>query len=238
MLELSVNTSIPITFEKIEDIPDSRFTKVKIYLMHTGKNLNNSYFDKKVVVEAVPSLANIPILGFIEVDNKNQTDFKGHEQRLIIDEDGVRIEYMGRAYGIVPESNNARFEFKTGEDGVEREYLVIDGLLWNKFQDAIDIFDRDGEKPQSMELAPDSIKGEFKNGVFHFTEFKFEGACILGSSVKPAMISSLIEKVDFSLTNNIGFSEMLTEFNQTFSTLDQSLGTDLNKNTEEGGSRV
>lgn len=236
-MKLSVNTSIPISFEKVEDIHDGRFTKVKIYLMHTGKNLNNSFFSKEVVEKAIPSLSNIPILGFIEVDNYNQSDFKGHEQRLVIDNDGVKIEYLGRAYGMIPETNDAHFEKMIGEDGVEREYLVVNGLLWNKFQEAIDIFDRDGSKPQSMELFPDSIKGEFKNGVFHFSEFKFEGACILGSSVQPAMVSSLIEKVDFSLGNN-HFSEMLSEFNQYYSSLNQSKETDLNIDNQEGGKGV
>ena len=43
--------SIPVSFEKIADYiqDDSRFTKVKIWLMHTGLNYNKSIFDKEVV---------------------------------------------------------------------------------------------------------------------------------------------------------------------------------------------
>lgn len=238
-MEFTVNTSIPIIFEKIEDLPDLRFTKVKIYLCHTKKNLNNSYFDKKVIENAISSLANIPILGFIEVDNLNQNDFKGHEQKLVIDNNGVQIIYMGRAFGVIPSENNARFEMKT-ENGIEREYLVVEGVLWNKFQEAIDIFERDGSKPQSMELQPSSIEGSFKDdGLFHFSKFLFDGACILGSSVSPAMVGSVVEKVDFSAHNS--FAEMLQEFNTYFSQYknlqlnDVDVAVDFNK---EGGDNV
>jgi hypothetical protein len=68
-LELKLSSSIPIQFEKQEESEDSRFTKVKIYLMHTGKNLNNSIFNKSVVEDALPSLANIPIVGIFQLIN-------------------------------------------------------------------------------------------------------------------------------------------------------------------------
>jgi len=48
-LEYKINTSIPINFEMIEEIPDSRFLKVKIWLCHTGENLNGSYFSKELL---------------------------------------------------------------------------------------------------------------------------------------------------------------------------------------------
>jgi hypothetical protein len=80
-------------------------------------------------------------------------------------------------------------------DGVEREYLVCDGLLYNKFPESIEIFERDGSKSQSMELESSSIEGKFdKKGVYEFQKFKFEAACILGEGITPAMTGSLIEK--------------------------------------------
>lgn len=234
-MELKLGTSLPIQFEKQEDLEDSRFTKVKVWIMHTEKNLNNSFFSKESVESALPSLANIPIVGYITSDNANNKDFNGHEQRMIIDKDGVSIEYLGRVYGIIPETNNAQFEKKTGEDGIEREYLTCEGLLYNKFPESIEIFDRDGTKSQSMELDPTSIEGKFsKEGVYHFTNFKFEAACILGEGVTPAMKGSLIEK--FSVTSiKEQFTEMLSEFNQYFS---QSSNEVDNKSALQGGSSV
>lgn len=138
-MKFSLDTSIPVQFETIEQIGDSRFVRGKVWICHTGKNLNNSIFSKEVIEAAIPSLANIPVLGFIEVNNLNQTDFKGHEQRLIIDKNGVKIEYLGRMYGIVPESNNAKFEWKMCDDGIEREFLTAEVLLHTKFPECIDL---------------------------------------------------------------------------------------------------
>ena len=114
-MKYEVNTSLPIAFEKIEDVEDTRFTKAKIWLAHTGLNLNNSSFSKEVLEEmAKESLANVPILGYIAVDNLNQADFQGHEMKLVVSKDGMEITYLGRAYGLIPESNNWMFEKKVG----------------------------------------------------------------------------------------------------------------------------
>lgn len=211
-MKLKLNTQLPVLFEKIEDLEDSRFTKVKIWLMHLGKNLNNSIFTKSVVEEAIPSLSNIPILGYITIDSTNEKDFNGHEQRIVVDKDGVSVEYLGRVYGVIPETNNATFEKKT-VDGVEREYLVCEGILYNQFPESVEILTRDGSVSQSMELSPSSIEGNFnKQKVFEFKKFMFSGACLLGMDVPPAMVGSTVEK--FS-TNGIQeqLSEILTEFN-------------------------
>jgi hypothetical protein len=229
-LELKLSSSIPIQFEKQEESEDSRFTKVKISLMHTGKNLNNSIFEKSVVEEALPSLANIPIVGYISTDNLNQSDFNGHEQKIVISKDGVNIEYIGRVYGIIPETNNASFETKT-VNGVEREYLVCEGLLYNKFPEAIEIFERDGSKSQSMELESSSIEGKFdKKGIYSFSKFKFEAACILGEGVTPAMTGSLIEKFSVSSMQK-EMKELLAEFNSNFTSFTKEV-------SKEGGETV
>lgn len=211
--------SLPIKFEQLGNVLDDRFIKVKIWIAHTGENRNNSIFSKEVLEGMIPSLSNAIILGYIGKNESGEADFEGHETRLVVENGEVDIKYVGRAWGVIPESNNAHFEFRYGEDGVEREYLVCEGVLWRKFPEVEEIFDRDsGYKSQSMELYPPSVQGYFnENGLFVFTQAKVEGACILGEGVTPAMISSTIEK--FSVANNIKaeFSELLTEFNTHFS---------------------
>lgn len=215
-LELTINTSIPVSFELMSD-DDPRFARVKIWMCHTGKNRKNTFFDKKVIESAIPSLSNIPILGFIEVDNYNQADFQGHEERIIIKDNDISVTYVGRAYGLIPSENNARFETKLCEDNVEREFLVVDALLWSRFKESIEIFDRDdGVKKHSMELEPSTVQGFFdKDKVFNFTSFLFDGACIIGNSKRTGMISSVIEKYT---TDSIQtqFQEMLEEFNSQY----------------------
>lgn len=193
---------VPVLFQKINNDfsnneTDTRFMEVKIWLMHLGKNYNGSYFSKEVVEEAIPTLANTPILGFVELDKNGEEDFSDHRS-IIVKKDGeYSIKYIGQAYGTIPSDNDAKFEKRVGDDGVEREYLTCKGLIWRKNDEAIDIFERDSIKPQSMELH-DDFDGNFEDdGLFHFTKFKFFGACALGDNVAPAMESATIEK-DFS----------------------------------------
>lgn len=178
---------------------DSRFTDVKIWIAHTGKNLNKSNFSKDMLTSMIPSLTGIPIVGYIEVNDNNREDFKGHEERYVVTIDGVKTEYIGRAYGVILEDNNAEFETKT-IDGVEREYLVCDGKVWNKFGHAKDILDRDVEKGQSMELERKSLDGYYvqETDEYIVTSAKFDALCILGDSKIPAMVGGAIEKTQFT----------------------------------------
>lgn len=198
--------SFPIFFEKISDVfstEDDRFTKVKIWLMHTGENFNGSIFDKSVIEQAVSTLEYIPIVGFIE-ENKvqNEKDFTNHKFIITKDENGVRRKYIGNAYGVITaqSDNNAHFENRMCDDGIEREFLVVDGICWNMFEDSSDILKRDVIKSHSMELHEPSVDGYAdENGKFHFTKFSFRAACILGDGVEPAMHNSTIE-VQFTMT--------------------------------------
>ena len=193
--------TLPITFEVNEEIEtnDDRFLSVTIDVLHTGKNLNSSIFTKEVVDANIDTIKNTPILGFIEVGE--EADFKGHEYILTKVDGELTRKYIGHAYGIIPESCNPRWIYKTCEDGEEREFLQVDGLMWTKFSDSVNIMDRDIEKGQSMELSPSSVDGyEDENGDFVFTEFSFDGCCILGYASTPAMTGANVQ-VNFTIEN-------------------------------------
>lgn len=198
--EINQARHLQVHFELMDEIKDdSRFTPVKIWIAHTGKNLNKSYFSKKMLESMIPSLYYVPIVGFIQADSSNKDDFAGHEERIVVTVDGVEIEYLGRMYGFMPKECNPRFEMKN-VNGVEREYLVADGLIVNKFAKAKQILDRDIEKGQSMELEVDTLDGyyEKENDQYVITSARFEALCILGDSKIPAMIGGAIEKIQFS----------------------------------------
>lgn len=197
--------SFPVMFEKIKDfeVADDRFTKVKVWLMHLGKNLNNSAFEKSVVDKAIPTLQYIPIMGFVELNDDNEKDFSDHRYIITKDEKGVRRKYMGTPYGVIKssEDNNAHYEERLCEDGETRTFLVTEGIIWNVLEDGTEIFHRDLVKGQSMELYEKSIDGyEDEDGIFHFTEFSFRAACVLGDDITPAMTGSTIE-VQFALSD-------------------------------------
>lgn len=194
-MEKKIEKFIPLLFQKVQEYTtnDTRFTKVKIWLMHLHENLNGSYFSKEVVIDAIPTLANTPILAFIEENSDGEIDFSDHRMVLVKKDGEYSIKYLGQAIGVIPSDNNARFETRLCDDGVEREFLVCDGLIWNKWDEPIDIFNRDAVKWQSMELHDDYEGYWDKDGLFHFTKFRFFGACALGKDVLPAMHNATIE---------------------------------------------
>ena len=164
--------------------------------MHTGANLNKTSFTKDAINKAVPTIRNTPILGYVvdELDEEDK-DFKGHEHELRITDKDVKYVYAGQAYGVIPESCNPRWIVKDDGTGIEREYLRVDGLIWTKFSDPVDIFTRDGTKNHSVELTDMACGPADKNGNVPVGSFKFDGCCILSTtdpSIKPAMTGSCV----------------------------------------------
>lgn len=203
MNKKEINKNIPIMFQKLKefDIKDTRFTKTKIWLMHLGENLNGSFFEKESTKNAIPSLANIPILTYIEDNSDGEKDCSDHREILAVENGEYKIKYLGQAVGVIPETNNAKFESRICDDGIERVFLTCEGLIWNKWDDIQEIMNRDIKKQQSMELH-ENYEGVFdEDGLFHFTKFQFFGACILGKDVQPAMRSASIELQEFSYKN-------------------------------------
>ena len=211
------NISLPISFSVNNEISDknNRFINVTIDVLHTGLNYNGSIFNKEVVDANIETIKNTPILGFITEVPYDDKDFKGHEYVITKDENGMRRKYIGEAFGLIPESCNPRWITKTTDSGVEREFLQVDGIMWSKFQDAAEIMLSDAEKPQSMELYPYDIDGyENDDGDFVFTKFSFDGCCILGSTVEPAMENAKIE-VQFTMSDFV--KSIQNELNDKYS---------------------
>lgn len=188
------NLPVSFTINSCMETEDSRFLAITIDVLHTGLNFNGSIFDKEVVDANAESIKNTPVLGYIALNPDGELDFQGHEYKTVKDGNGKDYVYAGSAYGVIPESCNYRWIEKVCSDGICREFFQVDALLWTKFDDAVTIFERDGGKPQSMELELSSITGEENDdGTFTFTGFNFEGCCLLSStdeSIQPAMIDS------------------------------------------------
>ncbi|EHT8042644.1 hypothetical protein OJ623_RS06865 [Staphylococcus pseudintermedius] len=206
---LPMSTQVLKTFESEEN--DLRFTKVKIWLMHLGENLNGSFFKKEVVEKAIPTLANTPIMGSISLI-EDRKDFLGHETDLVItDEGNIKEINTTVPFGVIPEDNNAQFETRVGDDMIERVYLTVEGILWNKWDDAIEIlYGKNGVTSQSMEISED-YKAYFDGRILIFDEFKFYGACLLGSDIIPAMKNSTVE-LKFSANTKEFINEKMNQF--------------------------
>lgn len=193
-----MNQRYPVSFIKKGEYESSdfRFIDVSIDVMHTGANLNKTSFTKDAINKAVSTIRNTPILGYVvdELDEEDK-DFKGHEHELRVTDKDVKYVYAGQAYGVIPESCNPRWIVKDDGTGIEREYLRVDGLIWTKFSDPVDIFTRDGTKNHSVELTDMACGPADKNGNVPVGSFKFDGCCILSTtdpSIKPAMTGSCV----------------------------------------------
>lgn len=192
-MNLENRCSLPIKINVVSEYASEpkniRFLDVTIDVMHTGLNRKGTNFPKEVVEKRIETIYNTPILGYIKSDPENENDFAGHNHSLVVDDDGVRYVYSGSAYGVIPESCNPRWVIKECEDGVEREFLRVDGILWTKFEDAVEILGRDLIKGHSMEIT--NIRGsKVKDKGFVVNDFEFDGCCILGDNVIPGMIDS------------------------------------------------
>lgn len=204
-----VTIKLPTRFEKVEEeANDTRFQKVRIYIAHTGENLNNSIFSREVLEDMIPSLVNVPILGYVAKQEDGEKDFRGHEKKVVIEDNSITVKFMTSAYGFIPKENNAHFEITGG-----KEWLVADGVLWTRFADAMSIFDQaNGSKAQSMEISnADGYQDD--RGRMVFTKAEFTGLCILGDDTPPAMKGSTISTI-FSQGDNLKsmFEEMIAEY--------------------------
>lgn len=193
-----MNQRYPISFSKKNEYETSDFRFIDVYIdvMHTGANLNKTSFTKDVINKAVPTIANMPILGYVvnELDDEDK-DFKGHEHELRITDTDVKYLYAGQAYGVIPESCNPRWIIKDDGTGTEREYLRVDGLIWTKFGDPVDIFTRDVTKNHSVELTDMVCEAKRDDGITPVSSFKFDGCCILSTTdpkIQPAMTGSCV----------------------------------------------
>ena len=181
------NINLPTHFEIGEVEPDTRFQKVKIYIAHTGENLNNSVFSKEVLEKMSPTLAHVPILGVIGKNGNDEDDFRGHGKEITWNGHDIEINFKTNAYGFIGEDHNAHFETTGG-----KEWLVADGYLWTRFDEVMELFENsNGSKGQSMEII--DTDGYVDNqGRIVFEDGKFAGLCILGDDVPPAMTGSTI----------------------------------------------
>ena len=216
---------------------DTRFLSIVIDVMHTGENLNYSYFEKEVVDACIDSIKNTPVLGFVRYNEEtNEKDFKGHERLVTKTDNGIEEKYLCSAYGVIPESCNPRWTVKMCSDGHEREFLQVDALLWTKFDDSTSIIERDVQKAQSMELSISSVEGYGdENGLFHFTDFKFDGCCLLGNGVQPAMVDAnvTLKEVQFSMD---AFTESIrSELNDKFELFNTTFAEFVNDRSNQGG---
>lgn len=150
----------------------------KVRTFYKGENRNGSYMTDEFAQKLALSAYMKPIFGTYSY---TKGDFLSHEG-----------PEMAKAYGFVL-PNSLVWEDHLDEDGVVRTYATYDFLLWAEYwSEAKSIFG----KPQSMEIDPKTIKGEWKMmddsmfETFVYSEGVLAGLCVLGADVEPCFEGS------------------------------------------------
>lgn len=194
-----------INFEITESL-SPLFSKARITVMHHGENPNRSAFAKWDVERAVPSLKNIPIVGYFSEEDEN---FGGHERSLVVEDDKIVVKTKTVPIGVVPESAVFSWENIVDKDGIQREYLVIDNaLIWNRDEKLVSALSTD-DFGQSMEITVNEYYT--LNGIDYITDFYFTALCVLGIDkngagyVRPAFNDAKVQTYskDDSLTESM-----------------------------------
>ena len=216
---------IPITFQvmvygKLEPYNEV-LSKARCRIFYKYANRNGAYITDQFAEQLIKSLPYVPVKGIYDNFNNDYTDHGKNRDE-------------GRIYGIVPETYNFAWEKHLDEDGIEREFLTCEGILWSKFDDSTEIFMRDECKDQSMEI--DNFVGTFnKYQQFECSSFRFTGLCCLGCGVEPAMYGACVD-INFSIDE---IKTKLELFNSYFSKQSQpSNDDDINNNDTKGGEKL
>lgn len=215
---------------------NSELTLAKCRVMALGKNRNLSYFSKEAVESALPTLANIPVVGHVYSDEDGKLRLGGHDAEIVSEEGTYKFRSVCVPWGCVPENHNAHFEEVEEQDGTKATYLVADIILWNRFEDVFKTFYSDEVYAnQSMEINVSSYApyAEDKN----YTDiqgYEFSALCMLNrgdseddpNNVTPCFPSSDIAPYKFEYDEN--FYEMTAQFKE-------ALALCFDKNSKEGG---
>lgn len=225
-------------FEVVKPL-NKDFTLCKCRVMALGKNRNYSFFSKESVDEAMPTLANIPVVAHVYADDKGKLRLGGHDCEIVSEDGTYKFKPTTIPWGVVPESHNAHYEDVVESDGSKATYLVADLILWNRFEDIFKTFYSDDVYAnQSMEV--DAAEWEALKEDSRYEEikkFSFSALCLLNKgtsesdpeNVTPCFPSSNVQPYKFEFDDN---------FNKLTEQLKQELSLCFSSATEKGGSTM
>ncbi|MCR8641536.1 hypothetical protein NV379_02600 [Paenibacillus sp. N1-5-1-14] len=192
---------------ELEMLEDTRFSKLKLYLAHSGLNNNKSTISLSVLQskDVENSVINAPILAHII---KEDDDFGEHEMEY--DEDSEKINYIEKPIGVIPAINHSyHYEEIDG-----RTYAVVYGYIWNVYaQDAVEIIQREQNIKLSVEIVIDESKFNNTTKILDIKKFRYTGVTLLGKKFETGMIGAHAVLEKFSKTNKDKFSKNLDELN-------------------------
>lgn len=191
MANYSIRLDKPVEFVDTQPLESNpMISKTKVKIAYAEENRNGSYIGKDVMTDmARRSLRGTPIVGYY---SRSTQDFDDHGVRTRMNENGEIEEVrITQPYGFVPDNAEVYWETYQDEDGTTKQYLCSEAYLWTgRYPEALRVLE--GENNQSMELDPNTVKGDWAKSptsgreVFVFKEANFTALCILGADIEPA----------------------------------------------------
>lgn len=208
----------------------------QIKVMYVGENRNDSDYPKEVTKEMSKALRGCPIVGRKVTKENGSTDFGDHSEIFWFEDGKLKVDHQTQPYGFV--DPNAQVWFQDfEEEGATRTYLVTNGYIWtNEYTDG-SIALTGGGRPHSMEIAKDSIKGDWtyneveNHEFFVVTDAMFSQLCILGEDVEPCFEGSSITPVNHNGPST-NFSLALYSMMQELKNYTMAKGDHIMKNVE------
>ncbi|MFN1845015.1 hypothetical protein ACK2GU_19690 [Clostridioides difficile] len=169
---------------------NSNLLPVYIYVMHEGTNPNGTKFYEEAIDKAEPTLKNVPILGYVKINEDGKYDFDGHNvlTQVVQTDEGFILEeyYEERIIGVIPETN--KYE-KVEIDG--QKYVKCKGYIYKSYSNhAYDIIMDSDEIEISMEIDINDYQLDDSDGFYNIKDYVYHGITCLGSDVKGAMGSN------------------------------------------------
>ena len=207
---------------------NSSFDSGILRIAYPGKNRNGSFISKQTFERCIESIYNCPIV--TNYDRETDT-LGGHDMDVVTDTEGnLKLVNLTTPVGVVPESANWFWCENEDDDGVVREYLCAEVILWKR-QEAYSKIKNDGVVEQSMEITVKS--GSMIDGVYHIDDFEFTAFALIG--VTPCFQGAALEtfsKKDFKLQ----FTEMMQELKDSYKEIEAfNKANDIKEFSVEGG---
>ena len=193
------------------------FDKGVLRICYTGRNRNGSSISRGAMEQSLQTIYNCPVVCHYYRDEDR---LGGHDVEVVRrDGEEPYLANVTEPIGVVPESANVWFENLEDSDGVTREYLLAEVLLWKR-QEAYSKIKSDGISAQSMEITVrDSVDSD---GILRINAFEFNAFCLLGDC-QPCYEGAALET--FSLdTFDEQMEQMMRDYKEAFSLVITSKG--------------
>lgn len=214
--------NIPFSLEGQQDITNLKdinesFASGTLKIMYLGKNRNGSSFTKEAVLNALPSLYNVPIVANYV---REEDEIKGHDIDIVRKGDDIVIVNATQPCGVIPEHAKFRFEILFDSSGECHEYLVADDVILWKRQEVYDVLmtKYEGEISHSMEISVNDMEYDEDSSAFNITDFQFTALCLLGENCPPCFEGSALQ-INNAQMFSLSMNEMLSELKKTFASL-------------------